>query len=66
MEFKIETHRIYVYVLKDQLTITLSIESFVLMTFLFSSNRASVTILKGYKKKKWLGKISTDSYLLLK
>lgn len=52
MEFKIETHRIYVYMLKDQLTITLSIESFVLMTFLFSSNRASVTILKGYKKKK--------------
>jgi len=51
MEFKTETQRIYVYMLKDQLTITLSIESFVLMTFLFSFNRASVTILKGYKKK---------------
>ncbi len=56
MEFKTETQRIYVYMLKDQLTITFSIESFVLMTFLFSSNRASVTILKGYKKKKMIRK----------
>ncbi len=54
MEFKIES--ICIYMLKDQLTITLSIVNFVLMTLLVSSYgqrvAASVTRSQGISEKK--------------